>query len=154
MRHIREVHPHFEGVVMCGIDGCPATPSTYIALRQHMYRFHNDKITDSTRNPSSSSESICDESGVAVYTDPEDGIEESTNGTNDLSTLPSTQVNGAKFILKTRDGRKLTQVATNGIIEDAKLLVQNAVQNIQKLVVDKLEQLGTVVTRTLCICTL
>lgn len=32
---------------------------------------------------------------------------------------------GAKFIMKTRNGRKLTQTATNGIIEDSKLLVQN-----------------------------
>lgn len=148
MRHIREVHPHFEGVVMCGIDGCPATPSTYIALRQHMYRFHKDKITDSTSqngNLLSSSASISDESEVATY-NPEDSIEESSNGMSDLSPPPSTQVTGAKFILKTRDGRKLTQVATNGIVEDAKLLVQNAIQNMQKLVVDKLEQLGTVIT--------
>lgn len=40
LRHIREVHPHFEGRVMCGINGCPSTASTYESLWQHLYRKH------------------------------------------------------------------------------------------------------------------
>ena len=38
LRHIRGVHPHFEGRVMCGINGCPSTASTYKSLRQHLYK--------------------------------------------------------------------------------------------------------------------
>ena len=40
LQHIREVHPHFEGRVMCGINGCPSTASTYESLRQHLYKKH------------------------------------------------------------------------------------------------------------------
>lgn len=38
LRHIREVHPHFQGSVPCGIQGCPSTPTSYEGLRQHVYR--------------------------------------------------------------------------------------------------------------------
>lgn len=44
LRHIREVHPHFEGRVMCGINGCPSTASTYESLRQHLYQKHPEEL--------------------------------------------------------------------------------------------------------------
>ena len=40
MRHIRDVHPHFDGTVRCGVEGCPSTASSYESLRQHMYNKH------------------------------------------------------------------------------------------------------------------
>lgn len=50
LRHIREVHRHFEGRVPCRVEGCPATPATYEGLRQHMYRYHKCLLTGSASN--------------------------------------------------------------------------------------------------------
>ena len=55
------------------------------------------------------------------------------------STFKEPSVIGAEFILKTRDGKKLTQVTTNGILEDSTLLVQNTVQIIERRVLETMK---------------
>ena len=50
---------------------------------------------------------------------------------------------GAQFILKTRDGRKLTQVATNGIIiQDTTVIIESTVQTIERRIIDSIENFG------------
>ena len=50
---------------------------------------------------------------------------------------------GAQFILKTRDGRKLTHVATNGIIiQDTKVIIESTVQTIERRIIDSIENVG------------
>ena len=38
LHHIRDIDPHFEGLLSCGVDNCPSTLRTYKSLHQHMYK--------------------------------------------------------------------------------------------------------------------
>lgn len=145
LRHIREVHPHFEGRVLCGVDGCPATSSSYEGLRQHMYRFHKDHIAQYSRGASNNATLTNSSDENSPLLDPEDSVEEDQEVTADIE-ISTSKVIGAQFILKTRDGGRLTQTATNGIVQDAKILVQNTVQTLERRVIDKVNHLGIELT--------
>ena len=133
-RHIREVHLHFRGKVHCGVNGCPATPSTYEGLRQHMYRYHRDLLNIPTSQVVSTEDQGQNEMSGLV----EDALSDiDISPISSVLKLPS--VIGTEFILKTRDGRYLTQVATDGIVQDAKFLVQNAMEAMKEKVVATLK---------------
>lgn len=145
LRHIREVHPHFEGRVLCGVDDCPATPSTYEGLRQHMYRFHKEHITQQCSESSSATTPISNEN--LPLCDSEEPMAESQGNQESINNEKhDAKVVGAHFILKTRDGRKITQKAVDGIVQDAKILVQNTLQSIERRVFDKMNHLGVELT--------
>ena len=143
LRHIREVHPHFQAPVICGLDGCTATPSSYDGLKKHIYRAHRDHLGLSGSD-----------GAVAVVQDSVDsdlpsGVDDhyfSTQFSPPSSTYPSSTYVGAEFLLKTRDGQKLTQVTADGIICDTKVILQNRVEAIERAVFKKIEDLGVVVT--------
>ena len=112
------MHPHFEGKVPCGIDGCPSTPASYEGLRQHMHRYHRELLSESTIPGVT----------VAVTDDNNESYQSTSCNLMEVDQIivnpPSISLPpemparlGAQFILKTRDERKLTQVATNGIIQ-------------------------------------
>lgn len=61
-------------------------------------------------------------------------------------TCESTTLSGAKSILKTRDG---TQFATNGIVEDSKMLVQNTIEVIKRKVISTIQNSETITDDTL-----
>ena len=140
LRHIREVHPHFNGKVTCGVNGCPSTPSTYEGLRQHIYRYHKELLCSASDHDTEEgiarddSSTQLDDNLVNQEEDEENVLSPCFHSSEQLSAT----VIGAKFILKTRDGKKLTQVTTNGIMEDSKLLVQNTVQTIERRVMETL----------------
>lgn len=127
LRHLREVHPHFNGKVPCGVNGCPRTSSSYEGLRQHMYRYHRDILNV----PVTSEASDSHEQENSREQENDSIMEDLGNTFNSDPPCYSAAEIGAKFILKTRDGRKLTQLATDGIIEDSKILVQNTVEIIK-----------------------
>lgn len=146
LRHIRAVHRHFEGRVSCGLNGCP-TSTTYEGLRKHMYRCHNDLLVSSTPEDSvpQHEDSDChenDDHGCEITSVRNTVYTDESNSTE----VPSASVLGAKFILKIRDGRNLTQVATNGIVEDTKVIVQSSIQDIEKKVFEKINSTGIVMT--------
>ena len=148
MRHIRDVHPHFEGTVRCGIDGCPSTASSYESLRQHMYSKHKDVLTHN--------QPLCEPqrdlpSGLTRERDSNDGNLEldgfmiqdpiaSVGPANESG--PSFEA--AQFILKTRDGRRLTQTATNGILQDTRIILERTVDMLQEKVMQKLKAVNTI----------
>lgn len=140
LRHIREVHPHFEGPVPCGIDGCPSTPTSYEGLRQHMYRYHKHHLVlsrpDSAAAESSAGDGSILTSAEQPLNDPdESNIMDDCESTQTIEEPTSqTKLLGAQFILKTRDGKKLTQVSTNGIINDTKIILQSTLEAIEKKV--------------------
>ena len=43
--YIRHLHPHFQSRVVCGLEGCVATPSSFQALRQHIYQLVQENLT-------------------------------------------------------------------------------------------------------------
>ena len=138
LRHIREVHPHFNGKVTCGVNGCPRTSSSYEGLRQHMYRYHRDVLNVPATVPeASSSQQEQEEEEEDGYTVEDMQIEPDFN-----PSYESTTAIAAKYILKTRDGRKLTQLCTDGIIQDSKIFVQNTVDILKKKLISAIEGSG------------
>ncbi len=93
LKHIREVHPFFRGAVTCGLDGCAATPSSYEALKAHVYRYHNNLLTTTQCQANNEDDSVVPS---------EDQLEE-TEEMPDLNS-PSASLNAARFIMKARDG--------------------------------------------------
>ena len=56
------------------------------------------------------------------------------------SSLPASTPTmlGAEYVMKIRDGKQLTQVATDGILQDTKLLIETTVENIERKIMEKL----------------
>ncbi len=56
--YIREVHPFFRDAVTYGLDGCAATPSSYEALKAHVYRYHKNLLTTTQYQADNEDESV------------------------------------------------------------------------------------------------
>ena len=121
-----------------GVNGCPRTSSSYEGLRQHMYRYHRDVLNVPATVPeASSSQQEQEEEEEDGYTVEDMQIEPDFN-----PSYESTTAIAAKYILKTRDGRKLTQLCTDGIIQDSKIFVQNTVDILKKKLISAIEGSG------------
>lgn len=99
-----------------------------ILLYWLQYRYHKSLLSDSN-----------DSNASAVHSDDDNNEDDITNGSEgDPLTaeqpLPPPTVLGAQFILKTRDGKKLTQVAVDGIIADTKVIIESTLKNVEKKV--------------------
>ena len=99
LRHIREVHPHFEGKVKCIVSGCPSTLSTYESLRHHMYKKHKDVLKDDCSSDVATTEDISS-IGMVELADNSTEIE-SSSGQPELHY----DYEAAKYILKIQEGR-------------------------------------------------
>ena len=42
--HIRDMRCHFSTPVICGVEGCPSTATSYDSLRQYTYKKHRSKL--------------------------------------------------------------------------------------------------------------
>ena len=58
-------------------------------------------------------------------------------------TLQHSSSEAAKFILKCRDGRKLTQTVMDGILQDTKNIVERTVDVLEQSVIKKLQAFNT-----------
>jgi len=134
MRHIREVHRHFDGSVRCGINGCPATPASYDGLRQHIYKKHRDALIPPVHAELSSNSSIDDQVDDSHSVTAE-GLED-TCISSQVSSNKSFEA--ARFILKIRDGRRLTQIVTDGIIKDIQCMLNYTIDNLKASVMETL----------------
>lgn len=141
VKHIREVHPYFESPVTCGLNGCVATPSSFQALRIHLYRYHREllDITDSDNTTN-----VLANPTVEGYPEDQDFDNVGGEGDNDLAetpqSLPSSSDLGAQFIMKTRDGLKLTQKATDSVLSDVKLLLESTMERVESEVLKKVKE--------------
>ena len=133
MWHVRDTHRHFDGPVRCGIDGCPATPRSYDGLRQHVYKKHRDVLIPPFQNEPGSHDSI-------VYMILE--VIQMTLRLRCHLSLPPTRrlalnllqherqtLEAAHFILKIRDGKRLTQTTTDGIVKDVQYMLDYSFMN-------------------------
>lgn len=106
-----------------------------------MYQYHRNLLSIRANN----SGFVQENEGQCI-----NNLMESVDNTeNEGSTsrpVPSATEIGAQFILKIRDGRGLTQVATDGIIADTKLIVQSSIQAVEKKLLDKIDSLGLILT--------
>lgn len=146
LRHIRAVHPHFSGAVICGIDNCPTTLTTYESLRQHIYRKHKRAIFQGDKSQSeTSTDKECD--GAETLLSSQDDGDDPAG-----STLGQTQEyfgqhlkkNAAMYILKLREGRRLTQTAVDGVLKDTTVFLQNTVEDMQASVMRTLNSFSSI----------
>ena len=132
MRHVRDTHRHFDGPVRCGIDGCPATPRSYDGLRQHVYKKHRDVLIPPFQNePGSHDSSLYDSRGnpndsqAEMAPEPPSYSEASPQPPAKWKTLEA-----ARFILKIRDGKRLTQTTTDGIVKDVQYMLDYSISDL------------------------
>ena len=91
-----------------------------------MYRYHKDLLNVQLPQAEQKGTERNDvDSIMEMDTQDQDQDEEFVTSSSSTPLPKSITTIGAEFILKTQDARKLTQVATDGIIADSKVLVQS-----------------------------
>jgi len=119
------------------VNDCPSTASSYESLH-HLYKKHRDALIPENTDL------------VAHEVDFIPGIDEAVPsepqlGANDLVTeaacRPSScKTEAAKYILRARDGKGLTQVVTDGIMHDVDTLISCTTDVLERKVTAKLAE--------------
>ena len=150
LRHVRDVHRSFSFPVTCGVNDCPSTASSYDTLRQHMYKKHKDELIPNTAETEdiirgAETELLVDNQGDAGTDLCNESVANSPAITDDICLLSSTASSystsvfeAAKYILKVRDGKGLTQVVTNSILRDIQTLIHCTTESLEKKVMSGL----------------
>ena len=162
LRHMRDVHRSFSSPVTCGVNDCPSTASSYESLRQHMYKKHRDELipntsTTETENVDQGQGDRDDlsidhftngntDDGVAISSAvasnalvPSSGASSGTSCSNcKISESTAAVLEAAKYILKLRDGKGLTQVVTDSILGDIQTLINCTIESLEKKVMSSL----------------
>ena len=151
LRHVRDVHRNFSSPVTCGVNDCPSKASSYDSLRQHMYKKHRDELIPNAAE----TENIARGTGTEelVHDDQEDegtyarteSVGNSPAVTDDVyspssseSSYSTSVFEAAKYILKVRDGKGLTQVVTDSILVDIQTLIYCTTESLEKKVMSAL----------------
>lgn len=142
LRHVREVHPYFETAITCGLNGCAATPSSFEALKKHLYRYHREllNVVDDSNTPQASNPAV---DGNVSEEEESLGYRDAGDSTEASLSQPTSAMLGAEFILKTRDGKGLTQTVTDEILHDVKIVLENTVQALERSVLRTADELLT-----------
>ena len=159
LRHVRDVHRSFSSSVVCGVNDCPSTASSYESLRQHMYKKHRDELfPNTTKTENVDGQGYGDRGDLSInidhFTDvsTDESVEISPEFANSLvppggagseascsKISESTAVlEAAKYILKLRDGKGLTQVVTDTILGDIQTLINYTTESLEKKVMSSL----------------
>ena len=127
----------------CGVDDCPSTASSYESLRQHLYKKHRNALylpeIITEVEPENNLLLSCEETLEAPPTELSQlDIDHLAAG---AACRPSScELEAAKYILKVRDGKGLTQVVTDGIMRDIDTLISCATESLEKKVIAKLAE--------------
>ena len=128
LRHISTSHRYDPGLsIRCGIRSCPETYANFESFRSHVYRKHRDVLHLDPRESNLPEGSI-----PATLEDPvDDDVFSQDTAMADLQ--PSNlQSSAAKFLIKTKEECKLTQVSIDKIVTSIRGLWDQAMQELQK----------------------
>jgi len=144
LHHIRDVHRSFSTPVSCGVNDCPSTASSYESLRQHLYKKHRDALFPENTAEGAVAHEVDDIPNIDEYCLQLDG--------NDLDAetacRPSScKTEAAKYILRVRDGKGLTQVVTDGIMRDVDTLIDCVTENLERKIIAKLAEMPQLSSR-------
>lgn len=114
LRHMGSTHRFDAGLsIRCGIDFCPEQYKNFESFRSHIYRKHREVLVTG----SAPAETFAS-SGLA-------GDQQEDEETDDMEVAHGQKTcnddikrSAALFLLKTREERKVTQTALNGIVQD------------------------------------
>lgn len=114
--HIRLVHSHEHGFsIQCSLDGCSRSFSNFKAYQNHRRLKHSSNTVTRPTTPE------LGENSDGIYEGTDSPVAEAlalpAPSTEDMQSFAS------KWILKTRETRKLTRTAMQGVIEDVGDLV-------------------------------
>lgn len=147
LRHVRLLHfgtPGFTNLT-CNIDGCKKRFRKYTVFRNHIYDYHANKIQQNIESPPIASLPPLTTSPPGfnypmsedqIINDGEEELIEPVTKADDM------QKAAAIWILKTQEINKLTQSATEKIMEDVGALYEAALSNVEVDVVDALREEG------------
>ncbi len=113
--------------IQCGINSCTEKYKNFESFRSHVYRKHREALVpDPTRAEGPLSRRL-DQEDREMDAEETDGHaeEEETTCDHDPKRL------AALFLLKTREERKVTQTALNGIVQDFRGLWKDAMEKLQ-----------------------
>ena len=114
--------------IRCGINSCTEQYKNFESFRSHVYRKRREVLV---------SDSAPIETLVDSSLDRMDSETDGDGGEEDVEIERRTQFNddpkrsAALFLLKTREERKVTQTALNGIVEDFQGLWRDAMERLQ-----------------------
>ena len=129
------------------MDDCTSSASSYESLRQHLYKKHRSVLIPEARPE------VDTEVGLEVtYPSTEEvlvlprGSESSSPDAHHLVAEPtcrpsSCKLEAAKYILRVRDGKGLTQVVTDGIMRDINTLISCATDSLERKLTAKLAEM-------------
>ena len=125
LRHIGNTHAGDPNLsIVCPVPGCPRESpySNYESFRSHVYRKHRE-VLDSGLSRSNVEGGRKDPEDISEGSGDEDSIERgnsdcNTEGFEPQSSGINLQSSAARFLLKTREERKITQSALDGIVHD------------------------------------
>ena len=114
--------------IRCGINSCTEQYKNFESFRSHVYRKHREVLV----SDSAPIETLVDSSLDRV-----DSETDGDGGEEDVEIEQRTQFNddpkrsAALFLVKTREERKVTQTALNGIVQDFQGLWRDAMERLQ-----------------------
>ena len=145
IRHIRDMHRHFSSPVRCGIHNCTSTATSYESLCQHLYKKHRNELIpeDCNNNYPTSTETVHDEIHNHDHHQDDRNHDVAIAEVNDNPhNISQSTTETAKFILKIRDGKGLTQTITDGILRDMQAVVECTTDNLKAKVITALYSLN------------
>ena len=155
--HLRLVHskdPSFK--IMCGVDNCREVFGAFSAFNSHVYRHHREIIFGgSTMEPQQPPLlPMCGDSNqlpghsfeLDILEVEDEDSDSSINENSDYSIQRSSEhlqaLAAAKFILKLREGRQISQIAISDVMMGCKNLCKHTVDEIKEGVKATLESAG------------
>lgn len=160
LRHVRDMHRPFTTPVRCGVTDCPATASTYDSLCQHMYKKHRNQLIpeedyhtmvrrDVARvalGDPPEQEYNCSSNNASFVDNVDTGEENEHCSSHHDDDLASNVLEVARFILKIRDGKGLTQVVTDSIVRDLQTVVERSCESVEEQLISKLNSFNKLST--------
>ena len=138
MAAVHAIDPGF--FIRCGVNGCPRTYQNFYSFKKHLYRKHRDTLQGgmSGRNVSVSN----NDSDMELELLETRESEEETPVRFTRSTKFEHKKQMALFLLKTKEVRKVSQTALDGILVDVSQLIQQTIEQVKIEVKDCLEKKG------------
>ena len=140
LRHIGNTHARDSNLsILCPVPGCPRSVKSYIyiyiynnfeSFRSHVYRKHRQLLKEVPSQLSSTeqqgSNNSCNTSEYQDNVETNGGVDDNDDFQYEQDSEDSLQLDAARFLLKTREERKITQAAVDGIVHDVSNLWDSA----------------------------
>lgn len=119
IRHIGSVHswePRFK--IICGVDGCPRSYTSYRSFRKHIIDKHQEILAD-------------EEASTVPAAEDDDFFDGSIPSQSPVLPGQLEPNNKALFLLKLKEERRISQANVDRLIDDISVLVQDEIRSLR-----------------------